>query len=54
MSKCLHRVILFYLDVFAVSRKVDLDDKARDVLTVTNPVEGRSQRQVVEIHSTVS
>lgn len=38
--------------MFAVSREVDLDDKARDVLAVANPVEGWPQRKVVEIHST--
>lgn len=38
--------------MFAVGREVDLDDEARDVLTVADPVEGGSQRQVVEVHST--
>lgn len=46
------RFSLLNLDVFAVSREVDLDDEPRDVLTVTDPVEGRTQRKVVEVHST--
>lgn len=44
--------LVFNLDVFAVSREVDLDDEAWDVLTVSDPVQGRSQRKVVEIHCT--
>lgn len=44
--------VFFNLDMFAVSREVDLDDETRDVLTVANPVKGRSQRKVVEIYST--
>lgn len=38
--------------MFAVSREVDLDDKAGNVLTVTDPIERRSEGEVVEIHST--
>lgn len=40
--------------MFAVSREVDLDDGAGDVLTVADPVEGRPKREVVEIHRTLN
>lgn len=36
--------------MFAVSREVQLDDEAWDVFTVANPVQGWSQREVVEVH----
>ncbi len=54
MQSYLLHCSLFHLDMLAVSREVDLDDKARDVLTVANPVKGRSQREVVEIHGTLN
>lgn len=41
------------LDVFAVSGEIDLDHEAGDVLTVANPVQGWSQRKIIEIHCVV-
>ena len=46
------RFSIFHLDVFAVRGEVDLDHEAGDVLTVTDPVEGRPKTKVVKIHST--
>lgn len=42
-----------HLDVFAVSREVQLDYKAWDVFAVADPVQRRSQRKIVEVHSTL-
>lgn len=43
-----------HLDVLAVSREVQLDNKAWDVFTVADPVQRGSQREIVEVHSAVN
>lgn len=42
-----------HLDMSTVSWEVHLEDKAWNVLTVTNPVEGRSEWQVIKVHGTI-
>lgn len=41
--------MFLYLDVFAVSREVQLDHKSRNIFAVADPVERRAQSQIVEI-----
>lgn len=43
-----------HLNVLAVSREVQLDDKAWDVFAVADPVQRRSQREIVEVHRTLN
>lgn len=39
-----------HLDVLAVSREVQLDNKAWNVFAVADTVQGGSQREIVEVH----
>lgn len=40
-----------HLDVLAVSREVQLNNKPWNVFAVADPVQGGSQREIVEVHS---
>lgn len=52
--KCAHTHIRVYLYITAISRKVHLNDKARDVSAAVNTVQLRSHGQVVEIYSVLT
>lgn len=44
-------LIDLYLDIFAVGREIQLDHKSRNIFAVADPVERRTQSQIIEIDS---